>query len=65
MPGPVRNITVVPLSYGVQISWLPPSEPNGVIKKYIVTYTQIVEQTTGKNKTVLVGLDFQYFVILN
>uniref|UniRef100_A0A0N5AJA9 Protein-tyrosine-phosphatase n=1 Tax=Syphacia muris TaxID=451379 RepID=A0A0N5AJA9_9BILA len=35
-PGPVQNLTVRPLNpYSVQLSWMPPALPNGIITHYI------------------------------
>lgn len=35
-PGPVQNLTVRALNpYSVQLSWMPPALPNGIITHYI------------------------------
>ena len=36
VPGPVSNLSVVPGVAEVDISWNPPSEPNGIIVNYEV-----------------------------
>ena len=47
-PSKVRNLVVVPSLDSVFVSWLPPTENNGILRKYIV----IVLHTSGDSKII-------------
>ncbi|CAJ0581112.1 unnamed protein product, partial [Mesorhabditis spiculigera] len=55
-PGsPPQNIHTSPMHQGFNVSWLPPKQPNGVIKNYIIYYTKDPEQDIGDWETMSVG----------
>ncbi|ETN76437.1 fibronectin type III domain protein [Necator americanus] len=57
-PGPVLSLTVRPLNpYSVQLSWLPPALPNGILTHYIVDVQPETDSTTPRSLNVGVGTD--------
>ena len=65
LPGPVSDLSATPGVVQLTISWSPPSEPNGRIAKYQISYSTGLEFNTSATQHTLRDLPPNAVVVLS
>ena len=65
VPSPPRDLTITRVfDDGIELNWIPPREPNGDIRHYIVKYTTQDGTQQEVNTTNCHNINYQYLVEL-